>query len=193
MDGICNAASRGDLDEVKHWVKHDPSLLNGKEGYCGMTALMWASAKGQVGVARWPSSMRRITVGEPPCSPIVVLLMETGADASITRVEGKTPLMAAFDQAHFNVLRLLLNDPNVMVFINHRDEKEGRTVLWDACCHGLDEVVRALLLSGADFTIADKKGRTPMAITHEQWHLSLYGFAEKGRHRECVAALEVRC
>jgi hypothetical protein len=90
-------------------------------------------------------------------------------------------------------VRLLLDHPVARTTINQRDH-DGETELWEACCTGRGGVVRALLESGADPTIADNGGTTPMALakdTTETTTTWLYGVTFEAR-RECVAALEVR-
>jgi ankyrin repeat protein len=116
---------------------------------------------------------------------MVAALLEGGGDPTIATTKGSTPLMAA---SGLEVVRVLLGDPRVKAIINERDE-DGKTALWQAFFKGRASNVRALLRNGADPTIADNDGITPMAIAKQA---SLpYGVTAKGR-RECVAVLEVR-
>jgi ankyrin repeat protein len=117
--------------------------------------------------------------------PVASLLLERGADPTIATGKGCTPLMAASDGGgYLKVVRLLLGQPSVKATINQGDSL-GRTALWSACCHGRLGVLRALLESGADPTIANHKGTTPMAAAKRE------PISAEGR-RECVAELEVR-
>jgi ankyrin repeat protein len=58
-----------------------------------------------------------------------------------------------------------------------------------ACFRGLEGVVKALLESGADVTIANNLGMTPMAIAKQ---FAPHPSASAGGRRKCVAALKVR-
>jgi ankyrin repeat protein len=61
------------------------------------------------------------------------------------------------------------------------DERDthGRTALFWACFDGHADVVRALLLAGADHTIPENNGWTPQQL------------AENGRRPECAAVFQV--
>jgi ankyrin repeat protein len=120
---------------------------------------------------------------------VVRLLLERGADPTIANREGWTPLMIASWKPHLEVVRLLLCHPKGKVTPNHRDDTGG-TGSWHACYWGHGMVARALLQSGADPTIANNDGITPMATATQPpdhgGRISVEG------RRECVAALEVR-
>jgi hypothetical protein len=97
--------------------------------------------------------------------------------------------MHATEQGHLDVVRLLLGHHRARAAINQRDNG-GATALWKACRIGRrGVVVRALLESGADITIANNNGITPVAIAVEPPHAS--HISARGR-RECVAARKVR-
>jgi hypothetical protein len=86
-------------------------------------------------------------------------------------------------------VRVLLGHPSAKANINRRDDV-GKTALWEACRMGRGGVVRALLGSGADPTIASNDGTTPLAIAKQDPDDVDAGISAEGR-RECVAALEV--
>jgi uncharacterized protein len=119
---------------------------------------------------------------------LVRLLLESGADPTIATKGGETPLMVASSRGHLDVLRFLLGDSSAKNTVNYRYQG-GETALLYACVKGHGGVARALLESGADPTIADRNGITPMIIA--KTHPCSHGFSAEGR-RECAAALEVR-
>jgi ankyrin repeat protein len=198
--GIWRAAAMGDLGEVERLVGQDPGLLDAKGGG-GCTPLNLASLWGKEGVVRWlldkgaavegRSDFGATALWSACCSirPLVVkLLLERGADPTIARSEGSTPLDLAYQGGHLEIVHLLLGHPSGKTTINRRDH-HGRTALWSACRRGHAGIVRALLESGADPTIAHNNGTTPMAIAKQDPdHPSV---SAEGR-QECVAALEVR-
>jgi ankyrin repeat protein len=201
MPNIWDAAEAGVLGEVERLVGQDPGLLDAKNEF-GQTPLMHASGGGHVGVVRWLLDKgAAINAGDESgstalmfaCSggghtPVVRLLLERGADPTIADEWGWTSLMAAAREGHLEVVRLLLGHPIVKASINDRNE-DGDTALWLACYEGRGGIVRALLQSGADPTIANNDGTTPMAIAKKTPPPA--GVSALGR-RECVAALEVR-
>jgi hypothetical protein len=204
MGGIWRAAKNGDFAEVERLLGQDPGLLNAKEEevHPSRTPLMGASARGHVGVVRWlldqgaalnEQGANGCTALALACSegrtPVVKLLLEEGADPTIVMIAGSTPLIAASDHGHLEVVRLLLAHPGGKATINNFD-RDGETALWRACFFGHGAIVRGLLESGADPTIADNDGTTPMAIAKQPVGVPTDRSAE-GR-RECVAALEVR-
>jgi ankyrin repeat protein len=199
MVNIWRAAEAGDVGEVERLVGQDPGLLDAGDG-AGTTPLMWASMRGHVGVVRWlldkgaainGRDATRCTALWYVCvhghAPVVRLLMERGADPTIANVVSGIPMIAASKEGHLEVVRFLLGHPSAKAAINHRDES-GQTALWRACYKGCGGVVRALLESRADPTIASNNGTTPMAIAKQPHPVAIHA---EGR-RECVAALEVR-
>jgi ankyrin repeat protein len=136
----------------------------------GSTALLYACMNGRV--------------------PMVRLLLEKGADPTIASAQGWIPLTRAAVKGHLEVVRLLLAHPRARVTINRRDDN-GQTALWWACFWGRGGVAKALLESGADPTIADDDGTTPMVIAKRDPPPHIDDISAEGR-RECVAALEVR-
>jgi ankyrin repeat protein len=165
MSDIWEAAKAGDMGVVERLVGEDPGLLNARTTDFGMTPLMWASAEGHVGVARWlvdkwsainGRSTKSCTALWYACArghaPVVRLLLAKGADPTIALQVAVTPLMTASAANHLAVVRLLLADPRVKRVVNRRSIY-GETALWRACKYGHVGVARALLESGADARI----------------------------------------
>jgi ankyrin repeat protein len=208
MADIWQAAYDGDLAEVERLVGHDPGLLDAKDEQHGQTPLMGASFKSHVEVVRWLLDQGAATNVVPKngqtalflaCdrgNPLVVqLLLERGADPTITDHKGVTPLILASFIGYLEVVRLLLGHTSADIIISQRHD-EGGTAPWEACYKGQRGVVEALLESGADPTIANIDGITPMDIAKEDApppdpDKPRFDVSTEGR-RECVAALEVR-
>jgi ankyrin repeat protein len=198
---IWDAAKAGDLAEVERLVGQDRGLLDATDGLVGWTPLILASMEGHVGVVQWLLHQGMAVDGgicdkrtalwfacrEGP-TPVVRLLLERGTDPTIASLWDQTPLTVASSQGHLEVVRLLLGHPSARTTLNQRDD-DGETALWYACYCGRGVVVRALLASGADPTIADKNGNTPMAVAKQLLGFSHEVTAED--RRKCVAALEV--
>jgi ankyrin repeat protein len=126
----------------------------------GRTALSWACTKKQ--------------------GAVVILMLKHGAEPTIADRDGLTPRIYAFTSGHLETVRRLLDHPSAVTIISTRD-RWGRTALVWACVHGREGAVKALLDKGADPTIADNYGMTPMAMAKSQ------------NHPACVEALKVRC
>jgi hypothetical protein len=210
MVDIWRAAEAGDLDEVQRLVGQDPGLLNARDGK-NMTPLMRASWGGHVEVARWlvaqgadidERGFDGMTALLFACygrrTDVARLLVEKAADPTIADRHDALPLMAASWGGDLEVVRSLLRLPSAKAAINRRGT-DGEAALHLASFRGHVGVVRALLESGADPTIADNGGRTPMAAAKQEPNPdekdpddeeSDEAFAE--RRRECVVALEVR-
>jgi hypothetical protein len=199
MGDIWEAAKAGDLNEVKRLVGQDPGLLDADDG-SGWTPLMKASNKGHLEVVRWlvhkgaaidEQSGNGYTglslASTNGYTPVARLLVEKGADPSLACGYDWSPLMKASIQGHLEVVRLLLSLPSVRATIIGYD-RFGSTVMCRACYWGRGEVGRALLQSGADPTITDKSGSTPLAIAKQAPDRDCISVEAR---RECVAALEV--
>jgi hypothetical protein len=109
---------------------------------------------------------------------MVSSLLRSGADPSRRSHDRMTVLYAASIYGHEAVLRMLLRHTQGRG-VNERCS-QGSTALWVACANGYAEIVRALLLAGADHNIANHQGRTPLHV------------AKQKRNGECVAVIEVR-
>jgi uncharacterized protein len=198
MGDIWEAAKAGDVGEVERLVGQDPGLPDAGDAW-DRTPLMHASIKAHLGVVRWlldkgaaidAMARGKVTALSLACYygriDVVRLLVERGADPTITSSWGSPILVITSERGHLEVLRVLLGYPSAKATINHRED-HGRTALWTACYYGGGAIARALLECGADTTIANNDGTTPMAVAKQVRHDATRA---EGR-RECVAALEV--
>lgn len=88
----------------------------------------------------------------------VDLLLDAGADASITTSTGLIPLQVAFDSVEC-ATRLIAAYPGGI----HAVDIYGSTTLHSTCrCSGNLEVARLLLDAGSDVNAMDNEGRTPL-------------------------------
>ena len=88
-------------------------------------------------------------------------LLEQGADVSIPGLDGNSALHTASAVQDPQYLRLLLS---YGVPINPRNAVTGATPLAVAVLAGREEQLRLLLVSGADVTLSDRLGDTPLHV-----------------------------
>ena len=102
---------------------------------------------------------------------LVELLLEKGADLSATAGFFEKTMFAAIQGGHPDVVELLLQKAPLTKHIH----PEYATPLHLACANGFSAAVRKLLEHGADATVLDAKGRSPLTIALEkkktQWGL----------------------
>jgi ankyrin repeat protein len=186
---IFRAVREGDTEGVARMLDEDPGLLS--TVLWGDTLLMRAAEGPSVGMVTLlvekgaevnattehgrTALFAAATYGRDEA---VSILLRSGADPSRRTRAGTTPLYMASLYGHEAVVRVILRHMRGRGL----DErcKQGCTALWVACANGYAEIVRALLLAGADHNIANHQGQTPLQI------------AELNRERECVAAVNVR-
>ena len=88
-------------------------------------------------------------------------LLELGADASTPGLDGNSALHTAAAVQDPQYLRLLLEQGGA---VNPRNLVTGATPLATAVLAGREEQLRLLLVSGADVTLSDRLGDTPLHI-----------------------------
>jgi ankyrin repeat protein len=197
MAAIFEAAREGNEEEVKRLLDADPLLLE-REDDRGDRPLAWAASSGQLGVSRLLIE-RGANIDVTGCEgktaihyaveeeaeEVVALLLDNGAHANSRDVYGFTPLMDACDNDHLDVVKMLVQH------IGRQGVRtrsyDGTTALHCAAESGNDEMVRILLLAGADPTIRDYDGRTPRAFAENYYDIE---FEEE--HERCVAVFQVR-
>jgi ankyrin repeat protein len=188
VEAIHRAAREGAVDMVAGMLEEDPRLLSLM--YDGDTLLTTAAVCGHVALVRllldrgaeinqaneYGATALNAAVRRDH-EELVSILLTSGADPSRKSHRGQTALMHASSCGQMAVAQLLLRCLGG-VGLDERTEN-GRTALWYACFYGHADVVRALLLAGADHTIADNDDTTPLQT------------AEQGEHNECVGVIQV--
>jgi ankyrin repeat protein len=141
------ACERGHVGVVEMLVAHTGAQGLEDRDRSGKTALRCAAGAGH---------------GE-----VVVFLLSKGAQASTRADDSATPLMWAGIKGHLDVVRMLVQHTGGEG-LDIRDEINGWTALHGAADWGHEEVVRFLLFAGADPTITDNKGRTPLDLLQQR-------------------------
>lgn len=135
--GFHSRAGQGEITEGDIDHENDVDALDGN----GLTALMWASAYGQV--------------------PTVQLLLKHNALVDRVGHEGETALHYAAAGGHSDVVRILLTEG---AQVNHTDDV-GNTALMYAAHGDHPHCTNELLLRGADITMTNLCGDSAYGLT----------------------------
>ena len=92
----------------------------------------------------------------------VLLLLENGVDAAISNANGATALHAAVKSGNVDALAVLIDKINI-----NAQDKNGNTPLHYAVFANQQQAVLLLLENGADATISNANGKTPLALADE--------------------------
>ena len=123
----------------------------------GTTPLIMACQDGHEGVVR-------------------LLLAHAATDVNqATTDDGTTPLIRACDKGHEGVVRLLVEEANAEV---NKVNGKNQTPINIAAYAGHLGVVRFLLSKGADCTIKDQWGNTPLALARAKGHAEVAALLE---------------
>jgi ankyrin repeat protein len=188
---ILRPVIRGDVNEVARLLDAEPHLLEARDvNRANATLLVVAAQEGHVGVVRlllgrgaevnaagkFGETALHHAVGGGH-EEMVNVLLSSGADSGMKSYDGDTALMWASCSGSLGMTKQLLQHMQGRG-LNERDN-HGRTAVGWACQFGSLEVLRLLLLAGADHTIGNNYEETPRQEAEEQGHT------------ECVALLEV--
>ena len=121
-------------------------------------------------------------VGETPLfvackyghSEIVRMLIEKGADVTITNTHGESPIFIASCRGFADIVEILLELSNPDV--NLEKLLNGATPLFVACQNGHCDVVKLLLEKGKAYVDKPRKteiGETPLYIACYRWHVDI--------------------
>lgn len=139
------AADEGIVEPVKLLLAHGANV---SESYQNWTALHSAAY----------GANRKTGASE---LDVINLLLDHGADINKDALNGGTPLMCAAAKRDAPAVRLLLIRG---AKVNVHAATDGNTALLVAASTGDRDVLKALLEFGADYTLKNKKGQTPLMI-----------------------------
>eukprot|EP00523_Entomoneis_sp_CCMP467_P006557 CAMPEP_0168728694 /NCGR_PEP_ID=MMETSP0724-20121128/5816_1 /TAXON_ID=265536 /ORGANISM="Amphiprora sp., Strain CCMP467" /LENGTH=274 /DNA_ID=CAMNT_0008775547 /DNA_START=195 /DNA_END=1019 /DNA_ORIENTATION=- len=146
------ASARGNLEMVHFLAGHGGTHTIDRQDKCGATALFLAVSGGCLDIAR-------------------CLVLSHGADMAQQARRGYTPLHSASWNNHVDLVRfLVVQGAAAADDIIHVRDNCGRTPLHAASEAGHLEATRFLLQHGADVTIRNKKGETPLDVACARGH-----------------------
>lgn len=101
----------------------------------------------------------------------VVTLVQHGADVNETGPSGYTPIMSAmefYEEPGVLAICQYLIEQHANVNVQSFRVNPGITALHCAASQGYPEVVKLLLDHGADASLTDENGQTPLMMVHEE-------------------------
>lgn len=191
---LLEAASQQDTEKVKELIAQNAEL-NSQDSE-GRTALMIATYNHDPHTAKAlidagadlniQDNMQNncfLYSGAEGYLDILRFAIEAGADTTITNRYGGTALIPAAERGHVEVVEELLNETDVDV--NHVN-RLGWTALMEAVIlsdGGVQhqEIIKILLNNGADPSIADKDGITPLQHAKDKGYLEIVDILESAQ------------
>lgn len=200
-ESLCRAAARGNLGRVERYLTH--GLCADAPDAGGMTALYAAAKAGRTGIADYlieaGADVNAGRPGDREGTPLlqavigghedmVALLVEAGADLSLTGYERRTPLHEAIYRGHTHIaLRLLAAHADV-----NTEDRQGNSPLNEAINREDEDLACKLVAAGADWTAKDRFGAPAEGRARVQGMDALTAAIEHEKHRparEAAAAL----
>jgi ankyrin repeat protein len=145
---FAESAFAGELEKVRQLASAGVSV-NARDAE-QRTPLMWAAFNGH--------------------TPVAAFLLEQGAEVDAKDNNGRSALMYASSGPFPEVVKLLFENG---AEANTRGTLEGFTALMTAAAEGQLEVVRWLLIYGADPDIQDRDGDTAESFAEEKGHAAV--------------------
>lgn len=171
---LWTAVEEDDEEEVSKLLDANPTVLEGRDK--GSNFVHLAAEYGRLGVLRLlVEKGANIDAGRRHNAlhgaarkgheEVMAFLLSKGARADKTNLVGATPLMLASGSGHVGVVRMLLQHVGEQGLATRH--YFGGTALHMAAEGGRQEVVKYLLVAGAQTTIRDNEGRTPRTVAEE--------------------------
>lgn len=177
MDGftpLISACQNGHLDIVRMLIENgaDTSLttidsfsifhLASKHGHCNVVDYLIDKIPSSLVNATYQHSFAALFLASyyGHTDVVDVLLSKAKADPNIPSLTGATPLIAASQEGHIGVVKLLLSFPGID--LDHKENLHGTTSLCMACSKGYSDIVGALLSSGCSPNIRSNNGQFPL-------------------------------
>eukprot|EP01083_Nonionella_stella_P082770 228553_1 len=127
FESLLSAAKYGDLEDVKHFVSQDPTVVSSTDSEKRRNALHLAAINGHIDVIRY-------------------LLEETEIDVMSTDTETKNSLHLAAANGHLEIVRYFVNETDLdVVSVVEMHLFKGQNALHLAALGGHHEVVRYLV------------------------------------------------
>lgn len=117
------------------------------------------------------------TQPSPDVTKIVKLLLEAGAVVNVSDKYGTTPFMLACQNGHFDIVRLLIKDVSFDACDN-----QGSTPIFHAIENNRADIVKFLVESGANTSVANKKGYTPLQVAQFHGFSDIYDILPKDKY-----------
>lgn len=136
-----DVATLGSLEEVKAWIKKDPSVVNSRDKY-GFTALHGVVGEDSPEIAR--------------------LLIKSGADVNSKNEDGIQPLHVAGNPEMVEILLDAGAD------LNGTDKDGSTPLIVQSAEPDSEEVMETLLLKGADPSRRDRFGKSALDIARSR-------------------------
>ncbi|XP_063963704.1 transient receptor potential cation channel subfamily A member 1 homolog [Lytechinus pictus] len=155
------AAQTDNLEMVKLLVQHGADVDDVGEADRRPLHLAAAAKKDQakVEVARRMSKIPQAEEG------VIKFLLSKNADVNAEDSRGRTPLHIATLQGNTEAVYQLLSNSDIE--LNHADNR-NTTPLLLACLHGKSDIAGLLINKGADLTVYDDNGNTPLHISFKE-------------------------
>ena len=147
------AAIYGHLEIIKLLVERKASLI--KLDKHSRTAFYFACANNHLESARY----------------LLNAALEQGHHDSVSQAmdDGRTAFSKACGRGNLEIVEMLLAHADTRIDVNAIEGVPKRTALHWASYNARVEVVLLLLQNGADATIADANGRTPLSLSGHSW------------------------
>jgi ankyrin repeat protein len=171
MEEFATALREGDEGTVLRLLDADPTLLDVMSDAMRKRPLAVAAHHGHLEVVRllierganisatgeWRNTALHYAA-IMGYEEVVALLLDNGAHANSRNQHGITPLVLACHNGHLGVVRLLIQHMGSQ-WLDDRGNASGQTALHYAAHGGHEELLRFLLLAGADPTLTDNRAK----------------------------------